>query len=65
MWYDEKIDFDETSLDELVEFFEDKQFFMYDCNDVSWNRALMRIRDKYGAVTPNPQGGVGIIHGYR
>ena len=44
MWYDEKIDFDEMSLDELVEFFEDKQFFMYDCNDVSWNRALMRIR---------------------
>ena len=65
MWYHEKIDFDQMSLDELIEFFEDKQFFMYNCNDPSWNRALCRIRGEYGEVRPNPQTGFGVIHGLR
>ncbi len=64
-WYHKKINFDEMSIDELIDFFEDKQFFNYDCNDPSWNRALTRIRDKYGEVRPNPQGGLGVIHGLR
>ena len=63
MWYHEKIDFDKMNLDELIEFFDDKQFFMYNCNDPSWNRALTRIRDKYGEVRPDPRTGFGVKHG--
>jgi len=61
-WYDKKIEFDSMSLDEIVEFFEDKQFFMYDCNCPQWNRALTRIRDTYGSVRPDPKTGFGVIH---
>ena len=63
MWYHEKIEFDSMSMEELVEFFKDKQFFMYSCNDPSWNRALVRIRDKYGEVRSNPKNGFGINFG--
>ena len=59
-WYHKKIDFDKMSMEELEEFFKDKQFFMYDCNDDSWNRALIRIRDKYGEVRPDPRTGFGL-----
>ena len=62
-WYHKKIDFDEMDIDELVEFFNDKQFFMYNCNDPSWNRALTRIRDKYGEVRPDPKTGFSVNHG--
>jgi len=62
-WYHKKINFDEMNIDELVKFFEDKQFFMYDCNDPSWNRALTRIRDKYGEVRPDPKTGFSVNHG--
>lgn len=63
MWYLEKIDFDQMSMDELIEFFKDKQFFMYSCNDPSWNRALSRIRDKFGEVKQDPSTGFGINFG--
>ncbi len=53
------------SLDELVEFFKDKQFFMYSCNDPSWNRALVRIREKYGEVKQDPSTGFGVDYGIR
>jgi len=62
MCYHEKIDFDKMSLGELVEYFKDKKFFMYNCNDPSWNRAFARIRDNYGDIRPNPQTGLGINH---
>ena len=62
MWYHEKIEFDSMSIEELVEFFKDKQFFMYSCNDVQWNNAMTRIRDKYGSVRPDPKTGFGVIH---
>ncbi len=61
-WYDKKIEFDSMSLEEIVEFFEDKQFFQYNCNCPQWNRALTRIRDTYGSVCPDPKTGFGIIH---
>ena len=61
-WYDKKIEFDSMSLEEIVEFFEDKQFFMYNCNDEQWNNTLVRIREKYGSVRPDPKTGFGIIH---
>ena len=51
------------SIDELVEFFDDKQFFMYDCNDEQWNNAMTRLRDVYGDVCPDPKTGFGVIHG--
>ena len=57
------MNFDHMDVDELVEFFNDKQFFMYNCNDPSWNRALTRIRDKYGEVRPDPRTGFGVKHG--
>ncbi len=57
------INFDDMDVDELVEFFKDKQFYMYDCNDPSWNRAMVKIREKYGEVKPNPQTGLGVCHG--
>ena len=57
------INFDDMDVDELVEFFKDKQFYMYDCNDPSWNRAMVKIREKYGEVRPNPQTGFGVCHG--
>ena len=51
------------SIDELVEFFKDKQFFMYDCNDEQWNNAMTRLRDVYGEICPDPKTGFGVIHG--
>ena len=57
------INFDDMDVDELVEFFEDKRFYMYNCNDPSWNRAMIKIRDKYGEVRPNPQTGLAVCHG--
>ena len=50
------------SLDEIIEYYKDKKFFMYSCNCPQWNRALLRIREKYGEVRPNPQTGFGVIH---
>ena len=63
MWYHDKIEFDLMSIDELVEFFDDKQFFMYNCNDEQWNNAMTRLRDVYGDVCPDPKTGFGVIHG--
>ena len=57
------INFDDMDVDELVEFFKDKRFYMYSCNDPSWNRAMIKIREKYGEVRPNPQTGLGVCHG--
>ena len=51
------IEFDNMNLEELVEFFKDKKFFMYSCNDPQWNNALLRIREKYGEVRPDPRTG--------
>ena len=58
----EKINHDDMSLDEIIEYYKDKKFFMYSCNCPQWNRALLRIREKYGEVRPNPQTGFGVIH---
>jgi len=63
MWYHDSIEFDLMSIDELVEFFKDKQFFMYDCNDEQWNNAMTRLRDVYGEICPDPKTGFGVIHG--
>ncbi len=63
MWYHDSIEFDLMSIDELVEFFEDKQFFMYDCNDEQWNNAMTRLRYVYGEICPDPKTGFGVIHG--
>lgn len=57
------MNFDSMDVDELVEYFKDKQFYMYDCNDPSWNRAMIKIREKYGEVCPDPRTGLGVIHG--
>ena len=48
---------------ENIQEFKDKQFYMYSCNDPSWNRALVRIRDKYGEVKQDPSTGFGINYG--
>jgi len=50
------------SLEDLIEYYKDKRFFMYNCNCPQWNRALLGIREKYGEVRPDPQTGFGIIH---
>ncbi len=63
MWYHEKIEFDSMSVEELVEFFEDKQFFMYNCNDEQWNNAMTRIREVHGPIRPDPKTGFGVMHG--
>ena len=57
------MNFDHMDVDELVEYFKDKRFYMYSCNDPSWNRAMIKIREKYGEVRPNPQTGLGVCHG--
>ena len=54
--------FDDMSLEELIEFFKDKKFYMYNCNCPQWNRAFVRIRDKYGDICPDPRTGFGVIH---
>ena len=64
-WYHKKYDFDDMDLAELEEFFKDKRFFDYNCNCPQWNNALVRIRDKYGEVRPDPRNGFGLIHGLR
>tara|TARA_B100000029_G_C16730954_1_gene650722 strand:+ start:273 stop:488 length:216 start_codon:yes stop_codon:yes gene_type:complete len=61
-WYHKKIEFDSMSVEELVEFFKDKQFFMYNCNDPQWNNAMIRLRDVYGSIRPDPKTGFGVIH---
>ena len=54
-------DWDKMSMEEIAEFFKDKNFFeKTDCNCPRWNRMMVRIRDKYGSINPNPQGGFGI-----
>ena len=57
------MNFDHMDVDELVEYFKDKRFYMNSCNDPSWNRAMIKIREKYGEVRPNPQTGLGVCHG--
>jgi len=57
------MNFDDMNIEELVEFFKDKKFFMYACNDPSWNRAMVKIREKYGEVKPDPRTGFGVCHG--
>ena len=59
------MNFDHMDVDELVEYFKDKRFYMYSCNDPSWNRSLVRIREKYGEVKQDPSTGCGIDYGIR
>jgi hypothetical protein len=61
-WYHKKIEFDSMSVEELVEFFKDKQFFMYDCNCPQWNNAMLRLREVHGSICPDPKTGFGVIH---
>ena len=60
-WYHKKIEFDSMSVEELVEFFKDKQFFMYDCNDPQWNNAILRLREVHGPICPDPKTGFGVV----
>ena len=57
------MNFDDMTLDEIVEHFKDKKFFDYNCNDPQWNNALVRIREKYGEVRPNPRTGFEVNYG--
>ena len=54
-------DWDAMSMEEIVEYFKDKNFYEdTSCNCPKWNRMLRRIGDTYGDVRPNPQTGFGI-----
>ncbi len=51
------MNFDDMTVDEIVEHFKDKRFFDCNCNDPQWNNALLRIREHYGEVRSDPRTG--------
>ena len=52
---------DEMSLQEIADFFKDKNFYENtSCNCPKWNRMMTRIVEKYGEIKPYPETGCGI-----
>tara|TARA_R100000008_G_C3550455_1_gene150098 strand:- start:623 stop:787 length:165 start_codon:yes stop_codon:yes gene_type:complete len=50
--------------DELVAYFNKHNFFMENQASDEWQRAFVRMRDKYGEIKPNPQTGLGVFPPY-
>ena len=54
-------DWDAMSMEEIAEYFIDKNFFeKTSCNCLKWNRMMTRIVEKYGEIKPYPETGFGI-----
>ena len=54
-------DWDAMSMEEIAEYFKDKNFYMHtSCNCHNWNRMMTKIIDKYGEIKPFPETGFGI-----
>ena len=54
-------DWDSMSLQEIADYFKDKNFYANTrVNCPKWNRMLRRVGDTYGDVRPFPETGFGI-----
>ena len=56
--------FDLMSDDELVDYFNKNNMFLDNQGSDEWQRALIRLRDKFGEIKPNPQTGLGVFPPY-
>jgi hypothetical protein len=53
------LNFDNMSDEELLDYFSRNNMFREEQNSPEWNRAFVRIRERYGAPQPNPLTGLG------